>query len=104
MVQIANILNDRGEAMKAVELWKAARPLFERSSQMKDIVTIDAKLAEVDSAILVKYEEQLQQLSELHVPVRAPEEAYITEEEEQEEDEVAQGIDAKDKGRQGVSV
>ncbi|KAJ7258325.1 hypothetical protein C8J57DRAFT_1516223 [Mycena rebaudengoi] len=95
MVQIANILNDHGEAMKAVELWKAARPLFERSSQMKDIVMIDAKLAEIDSAILVEYEEQLQQLSELHVPVRAPEKAYITKEEE-EKDEVAQGIDGKE--------
>jgi ATP/maltotriose-dependent transcriptional regulator MalT len=75
MVQIANILNNQGEVMKAVELWKAARPLFERSSQMKDITQIDEKLAEVDSAILVEYEEQ--QLSELHVPVSALEEAYI---------------------------
>ncbi|KAJ7253872.1 hypothetical protein C8J57DRAFT_1658920 [Mycena rebaudengoi] len=68
MVRIADILNDRGEVMKAVELWKTARPLFERSSQMKDIIKIDAKLAEVDSAVLAKYEEQLQQLLELHVP------------------------------------
>jgi hypothetical protein len=68
--------------MKAVELWKAARPLFERSSQMKDIVKIDAKLAEVDSAVLAEYEEQLERLSEWHAPVSALEEAYITEEEE----------------------
>jgi exoribonuclease II len=85
--------------MKAVELWKAARPLFERSSQMKDIVKIDAKLAEVDSAILVEYEEQLERLSELHVSVSAPE-AYISEEEE--EDELAQGSDVGDKGRKVV--
>ncbi|KAJ7279520.1 hypothetical protein C8J57DRAFT_1221180 [Mycena rebaudengoi] len=98
MVRIADILNSRGEVMKAVELWKTARPLFEWSSQMKDIIKIDAKLAEVDSAILVEYEEQLQQLSELHVPIRAPEDTYITEEEE--EDELAQGTDVGDKGRQ----
>jgi tetratricopeptide (TPR) repeat protein len=102
MVRIADILNNHGEVMKAVELWKAARPLFERSSQMKDIVKIDAKLAEVDSIILVKYEEQLQQLSELHVPVSAPEEAYIFEEEE--EDELAQGSDVGDKGREEALV
>jgi tetratricopeptide (TPR) repeat protein len=60
MVHIGDILNNRGEVMKAVKLWKAARPLFNRSSQMKDIIKIDAKLAEVDSALLDKYEEQLQ--------------------------------------------
>ncbi|KAJ7288594.1 hypothetical protein C8J57DRAFT_1642638 [Mycena rebaudengoi] len=92
MARIADILNNRGEAMKAVELWKAARPLFERSSQMKDILMIDGKLAEVDSAVVVEYEEELQQLSELHVPVSA-----LEEEEEAEEDELAQG-----KGRKEV--
>ncbi|KAJ7279711.1 hypothetical protein C8J57DRAFT_1570757 [Mycena rebaudengoi] len=63
MVQIADILNSRGEVMKAVGLWMAARPLFERSSQMKDIIKLDAKLAEVDSAVLVVYEEKLQHLA-----------------------------------------
>jgi precorrin-2 methylase len=90
--------------MKAVELWKTARPLFERSSQTKDIIKIDAKLAEVDSAVLAKYEEQLQQLSELHVPVGALEEAYITEEEEEEEEKSDQGSDVGDKGNQGILV
>ncbi|KAJ7245277.1 hypothetical protein C8J57DRAFT_1725305 [Mycena rebaudengoi] len=60
MVHIGDILNNCGEVMMAVKLWKAARPLFNRSSQMKDIIKIDAKLAEVDSALLDKYEEQLQ--------------------------------------------
>ncbi|KAJ7265630.1 hypothetical protein C8J57DRAFT_1470074 [Mycena rebaudengoi] len=85
MVRIADILNNRGEAMKAVELWKAARPLFERSSQTKDILKIDGKLAEVDSAVLAD----------------ALEEAYITEEEE-EEDKLAQGSDVGDKGKPGI--
>ncbi|KAJ7254502.1 hypothetical protein C8J57DRAFT_1722081 [Mycena rebaudengoi] len=84
MVRIADILRNQGEVIKAVELWKTARPLFERSSQMKDIINIDAKLAEVDSAVLAEYEEQLQRLSELYAPVSAPEEAYITEEEEED--------------------
>jgi tetratricopeptide (TPR) repeat protein len=102
MVRIGNILYNHGEVMKAVELWKTARPLFERSSQMNDITQIDAKLAEVDSAVLAEYEEQLQQLSDLHVPVSALEEAYI--EEDEEEDQLAQGSDIEDKGMQGVLV
>ncbi|KAJ7227960.1 hypothetical protein C8J57DRAFT_1730742 [Mycena rebaudengoi] len=104
MVQIGDILNNWGEVIKAIKLWKTARPLFERSYQMKDVIKIDTKIAEVDSAILAKYEEQLQHLSELHVPVSALEEAYITEEEEEEEKKMAQGNDIWDKGRHGVLV
>jgi hypothetical protein len=52
MVRIADIENNRGETVKAVELWKAARPLFERSSQVKAITQIDAKLAEVNVTVL----------------------------------------------------
>ncbi|KAJ7206155.1 hypothetical protein C8J57DRAFT_1484863 [Mycena rebaudengoi] len=69
MVRIGDILNNHGEVIKAIELWKTARPLFERSSQMKDVIKIDTKIAEVDSAILAKNEEQLQHLSELHAPI-----------------------------------
>ncbi|KAJ7290026.1 hypothetical protein C8J57DRAFT_1610428 [Mycena rebaudengoi] len=61
-------------------------------------ILIDAKLAEIDLAVLVKYEEQLQQISELQVPVSAPEE------EEEEEEEFAQGSDVKGKGREEVWV
>ncbi|KAJ7242259.1 hypothetical protein C8J57DRAFT_1477473 [Mycena rebaudengoi] len=100
MVRIADILNNCGEVMKAVELWKAARPLFKRSSQMKDIIKIDARLAEVDSAFVEEYEQQLQRLSELHVPGSEPELTYIGEDEE--EDNLAQGSDFEDEGKQGV--
>jgi hypothetical protein len=96
-VRIADILNGHREIMKAVELWKAARPLFERSSQMKDTMKIDARLAEVDSAVLVEYEEHIQPLSDLHIPVSAPED-------EEEEDELAQGSDVRDKLREDVLV
>ncbi|KAJ7245231.1 hypothetical protein C8J57DRAFT_1679767 [Mycena rebaudengoi] len=63
MVRIADILNNREETRKAVGLWKAARPLFERSSQTNDIIKIDAKLAEINSSVLAEYEAQLHQLS-----------------------------------------
>jgi hypothetical protein len=95
MVRMADILKNCGEVMKAVELWTTARPLFERSSQMKHILKIDGKLAEIDPAVLVEYEEQLQQLSELHV-------ASAEEEEEEKEDKLDEGSDVGDKGMQRV--
>ncbi|KAJ7268638.1 hypothetical protein C8J57DRAFT_1509816 [Mycena rebaudengoi] len=58
---------------------------------MKDVIKIDTKIAEVDSAILAN----------------ALEEAYITGEEEEEEEEekkLAQGSDIWDKGGPGVLV
>jgi tetratricopeptide (TPR) repeat protein len=84
MVRIADILNDNGEVMKAVELWKSAKPLYERSSQMKDINQIDAKLAKVDLVVVVECEEQLQQL--------------------EEEDNLVHGTNVGDEGKQGVMV
>jgi hypothetical protein len=100
MVRIADILQAHGKVIKAVGLWKTARPLFERSSQMKDVIKIDTKIIEVGSAVLGEYEEQLQHLSELHVPVDVAEGTYIVEDED--EDELAQGSDIRDKGRHGV--
>ncbi|KAJ7235486.1 hypothetical protein C8J57DRAFT_1571754 [Mycena rebaudengoi] len=100
MVRIADILNNYGEVMKAVELWKRARPLFGQSSQMKDIFKIDTKLAEADSSVWVECEEQLQHISGLHVPVSAPHETYVVEDEE--ESRVAEASKFTDKGKQGV--
>jgi hypothetical protein len=52
MVKIADILEQRGELKRAVEMWEAARPLFERSSQGKDITRINMKLARLDPKVL----------------------------------------------------
>jgi hypothetical protein len=49
---------------------------------------------------LEEYEQQLERLSELHVPGSAPELTYIGEDEE--EDNLAQGSDFEDEGKQGV--
>jgi tetratricopeptide (TPR) repeat protein len=102
MVQIADILNSHGEVMKAVGLWKAARPLFEKSSQMKDIIKLDVKLADIDSAVMVEYEEKLKHLSELCMPVSTPDEKFVAEDEEEEEDKLVQTSDFRNEGRQGV--
>jgi tetratricopeptide (TPR) repeat protein len=45
MVRLGNISYQRGNPTKAVEFWNTARPLFERSSQVKDAASIDTKVA-----------------------------------------------------------
>ncbi|KAJ7263707.1 hypothetical protein C8J57DRAFT_1470540 [Mycena rebaudengoi] len=71
MVRIADIWTNCGEVLRAIGLWKAARPLFERSSQAKDVARIDAKLAAVETSILEQYERQLLQPAELNAPAEA---------------------------------
>jgi hypothetical protein len=39
----------KADNLKAMELWETARPLFERSSQYKQIVHLDEKLAGLGS-------------------------------------------------------
>jgi hypothetical protein len=77
MVQIADIYQKRGEVLKAVGLWKMAQPLFERSSQAKDVGRVNMWLAGADLAISRKHETQLTQLAALHVPVGEPAKATL---------------------------
>ncbi|KAJ7244116.1 hypothetical protein C8J57DRAFT_1243234 [Mycena rebaudengoi] len=42
MVRIADIWESHGEVLRALGLWKAARPLFARSSQARNVAQIDA--------------------------------------------------------------
>jgi predicted negative regulator of RcsB-dependent stress response len=46
MVRIGDILMARGNAVEARKMWKDAKPLFIRSSQMKDAASVDARLAQ----------------------------------------------------------
>ncbi|KAJ7452936.1 hypothetical protein FB451DRAFT_1374015 [Mycena latifolia] len=45
MTGIGDIMMRREDSVRAKELWEAARPLFVRSSQMKDATAIDERLA-----------------------------------------------------------
>ncbi|KAJ7464004.1 hypothetical protein FB451DRAFT_1179844 [Mycena latifolia] len=45
MLRIGDLLKLQGDSMKAGELWKTARPLFEQSSQGKQMMDIDERLA-----------------------------------------------------------
>ncbi|KAJ7784261.1 hypothetical protein B0H16DRAFT_1876754 [Mycena metata] len=44
MLRLGDIVNMRGDKSKAAELWGAARPLFERSSQADVLVELDTRL------------------------------------------------------------
>ncbi|KAJ7288754.1 hypothetical protein C8J57DRAFT_1214848 [Mycena rebaudengoi] len=58
-----------GGGLKSAGLWKMARPLFERSSQTKDVTRLDMRLAEVNLVFSEKDELQLLKLAEVHLPV-----------------------------------
>jgi hypothetical protein len=44
LLRLGDLANKKGDISAAAELWKAARPLFERSSQVKDVTRIDTRL------------------------------------------------------------
>ncbi|KAJ7119692.1 hypothetical protein C8R44DRAFT_853775 [Mycena epipterygia] len=52
MLRLGDIAKHRGDLVKAVKLWTEARPLFERSSQAKEIAEIDTRFAAVDRDVL----------------------------------------------------
>ncbi|KAJ7681015.1 hypothetical protein DFH06DRAFT_1290675 [Mycena polygramma] len=52
MLYLGDISKQRGDVQKAVELWDTARPLFERSSQGKQVKKIDRRLAFVGEDVL----------------------------------------------------
>jgi tetratricopeptide (TPR) repeat protein len=47
ILRLGDIWKLRADILKAVELWKTARPLFERSSQAQQIIQVDERLATI---------------------------------------------------------
>jgi hypothetical protein len=58
--------------LKAVELWSTARPLFERSSQVKEVQHIDERLSCIGNDVLEQHRENIACLVELNVPSGNP--------------------------------
>ncbi|KAJ7100543.1 hypothetical protein C8R44DRAFT_747578 [Mycena epipterygia] len=65
MLHLGDITKNRGDLIKAVELWKEARPLFERSLQVKDMAQIDTRLASIKENMPGTQPEALVQLTSL---------------------------------------
>ncbi|KAJ7443383.1 hypothetical protein FB451DRAFT_1149734 [Mycena latifolia] len=68
MLRLGDIAKQSGDLLKAVGLWKDARPLFERSSQAMEVAKIDTRLAGIDADILQQHEKSLQYLRMLDAP------------------------------------
>jgi hypothetical protein len=68
MVRLGDISNRCGDLLKAVEFWNTARPLFERSSQAKEVQCVDERLSHVGSNFLDHHRENIAHLVRLDVP------------------------------------
>ncbi|KAF8137885.1 hypothetical protein K438DRAFT_1881214, partial [Mycena galopus ATCC 62051] len=75
MLQLGDLAHKQGCTSEAINFWKAARPLFLRSSQAKDVAEIDSKLASIEQA----YQENLMTLGTLNAPVHLVTETFETE-------------------------
>ncbi|KAJ7724644.1 hypothetical protein B0H16DRAFT_1698583 [Mycena metata] len=69
MIRLGDISEKSGKPLNALELWQMARPLFERSSQTKQIQAIDERISKVNQGVKEQHERNLARLAELSVPV-----------------------------------
>ncbi|KAJ7482585.1 hypothetical protein FB451DRAFT_1364581 [Mycena latifolia] len=79
MRRLGDISELNGDLDKAAELWEMARPLFERSSQAKQVTHIDERLARV-SNLSEHHLEPIIQVSDLNPPATRPETADTVDE------------------------
>jgi hypothetical protein len=79
MLRLGDISKAYGNLLKAVELWDVARPLFERSSQTKQIEASDERIASIGKDVLKQHRMNLARLVEINVPT-----AIVVEEAEED--------------------
>jgi tetratricopeptide (TPR) repeat protein len=79
MLRLGDISKGNRNLLKAVELWGTARPLFERSSQAKQVEHVDERLAGVEENILEQYRTNLAHLAELKPSAKAVEDRGLSE-------------------------
>ncbi|KAJ7791924.1 hypothetical protein B0H13DRAFT_1935842 [Mycena leptocephala] len=68
MLRLGDISKGHGDLLKAVEFWEVARPLFERSSQAKQVQYIDERVTAISKDVLEQYRNNLAHLAKLNVP------------------------------------
>ncbi|KAJ7884258.1 hypothetical protein B0H13DRAFT_1890039 [Mycena leptocephala] len=74
MLQLGDISIGRSNPLKAIEFWERARPLFERSSQAKQVQHINERLAGISDDVLEQHSNNLARLAELNAPSGTAEE------------------------------
>ncbi|KAJ7711003.1 hypothetical protein B0H16DRAFT_1703633 [Mycena metata] len=75
IIRLGDMSKKKGDLPKAVELWETARPLFERSSQTKQVHDIDRRLTGISEDVKEQHKKNLAQLTELNAPMGTVEEA-----------------------------
>jgi hypothetical protein len=75
MLRLGDISKGHGNLLKALEFWDAARPLFERSSQNKQMQDIDDRLASAGKDVLEQHRMNLACLAKINAPTRIVDEA-----------------------------
>ncbi|KAJ7474960.1 hypothetical protein FB451DRAFT_1465264 [Mycena latifolia] len=77
MLRLGDLTKGQGDVSKAIELWKTARTLFERSSQAKQVTQINERLAAITNNVLEDTTDSLTRLGQLNTPIAAvSEETY----------------------------
>ncbi|KAJ7916013.1 hypothetical protein B0H13DRAFT_1871622 [Mycena leptocephala] len=66
MLRLGDISMGHSDLLKAVQFWDRARPLFERSSQAKQVQCIDDRLAGISDDVLEQHRNNLARLAELN--------------------------------------
>ncbi|KAF8196226.1 hypothetical protein K438DRAFT_1760403 [Mycena galopus ATCC 62051] len=66
LLRLGDLANKHGHISEAITLWTAARPLFERSLQTKDVTNIDSRLGICENA----HQQALIKLDTLHPPLQ----------------------------------
>jgi predicted negative regulator of RcsB-dependent stress response len=74
MLQLGDISKGHCDLLKAVEFWEVAKPLFERSSQAKQVQHIDERLVNIGEDVLKQHRNNLAHLAELNAPAGTVEE------------------------------
>jgi tetratricopeptide (TPR) repeat protein len=69
LLRLGDISKGHNNLLQAVEFWETARPLFERSTQAKQVENIDQRLADVGEDVLEQHRKNLARLAESSVPV-----------------------------------
>ncbi|KAJ7762612.1 hypothetical protein B0H16DRAFT_517990 [Mycena metata] len=65
MMRLGDISKENSDLLGALELWETARPLFEYSSQIKQVQDIDERLSGISEAVRQQHRINLTQLAEL---------------------------------------
>jgi hypothetical protein len=68
ILRIGDISKEHGDLLKAADLWEMARPLFERSSQVRRVQNIDKRLTSICQEVVELHTANSVHLAELNAP------------------------------------